>query len=749
MKSRRVPFIQQLGADDCGAACLAMVLSAHGVHDVASECRALCGAGRDGVQLRALCAVAARFGLIAEPVAVASGEFGTVTLPAIAHWKSRHFVVVERMTRKRATIIDPAVGRQTLTLEEFAASYSGVALVCNAGPGLVLSPKRRVPLWLDYLVAMFHDLSAQGALAQIVAGSVLLQVLGLAMPLFTKLIVDDVAPPGSTLALSTVALGMGIVIVSRAATSFVRNAVMLRLQTRLDARLTEGFFDHLLRLPYRFYQGRSSGDLLMRLSSNTMIRDILTAQLLSVMLDGPFALLYLAVLLAIAPSFALLVVGLSVVQAVLVLASLPPLRDLGQRMLAAKSDEQSCLVELMNGIAHLKASGAERRAYDRWIELFRRQLSVFMERGYFTAKVDVALGILRSASPLVLLWYGASLVLAGTLPLGTMLALGALAASFLTPFMALVQSTQQLQLLDAYIERLIDVLDAEPEARVAMPAVHGTSPRLAGAIDVRGLTFRYSPDGPAIIDDVSFSVAPGEKLAIVGATGSGKSTILMLLLGLYEPTAGEVRYDGIPLSELDPHVVRRRCGIVLQDVALFGGSVRSNIALNAPDAPLEQIIDAARLAGFDDDVGRMPMRYETRLAESGGNLSGGQRQRLAIARALLARPDILLLDEASSHLDVAAEQRLIANLERLRCTRVVIAHRLTAVQSADQILLLQHGRVVERGTHEELIMRGGAYATLAGEQGAFASDRRPGAEPALARGRWMEQHGHRGLRASI
>jgi ABC-type bacteriocin/lantibiotic exporter with double-glycine peptidase domain len=750
MKKRApVPFIQQLGADDCGAACLAMVLAAHGVHDVASECRAMCGAGRDGVRLRDLSAVAGRFGLEARPEAVDPSDFAAVALPAIAHWKSRHFVVVERWSRTRVTIIDPAVGRQRLTPDAFIAGYSGVALVCEAGPGLVASKKRRVPLWLDYLVAMFHDVSAQGALAQIITGSVLLQALGLAMPLFTKLIVDDVAPPGSTLSLSVIASGMGIVIVSRAATSFVRNAVMLRLQTRLDMRLTEGFFEHLLRLPYRFYQGRSSGDLLMRLSSNTMIRDILTTQLLSVMLDGPFALLYLAVLLVVAPPFALLVVGLAVIQAVLVLVSLPPLRDLGQRMLAAKSDEQSCLVELMKGIAHLKASGAERQAYDRWMELFRRQLGVFLERGYFTAKVDVALGVVRSASPLVLLWYGASLVLAGSLPLGTMLALGALAASFLTPFMALVQSTQQLQLLDAYIERLIDVLGTEPEARVAAPSVHIASPRLRGAIDVRGLTFRFAPDGPAIIDDVSFSVAPGEKLAIVGATGSGKSTILMLLLGLYEPAAGEVRYDGVPLSELRPHDVRTRCGIVLQDIALFGGSVRSNIALGAPDAPLEQIIEAARLAGFDHDVEHMPMRYETRLSESGANLSGGQRQRLAIARALLARPDILLLDEASSHLDVAAEQRLIVNLRRLRCTQVVIAHRLTAVRSADQILVLERGRVVERGTHDELMTRRGAYATLSAEQGSFASDRRPGADFALARERSMEPHGHRGVRASV
>lgn len=746
---RRVPFIQQLAADDCGASCLAMVLAAHGVHGAAGECRALCGAGRDGVRLRVLSAVAEKFGLISRSVAIAAGEFGTLALPAIAHWKARHFVVVERWSARRVTIVDPATGRITLTAMEFAASYSGVALVCEAGPNLVPSIRRRVPLWLDYLAAMFHDISAQGALAQIIVASVLLQVLGLAMPLFTKLVVDDVVPPGSTLTLSIVASGMAIVVAAKTVTTFMRSVVMLRLQAGLDARLTEGFFGHLLRLPYRFFQGRGSGDLLMRLSSNTMIREILTTQLLSVMLDGPFALLYLGVLLAVAPSFALLVVGLSLVQAALVLVSLRPLRDLGQRMLAAKSDEQSCLVELMKGIAHLKASGAEERAHDRWVELFRRQLGVFVARGYVTAKIEIALGIIRSASPMLLLWYGASLVLAGTLPLGTMLALGALAASFLTPIMALVQSTQQLQLLDAYIERLVDVLQTEPESRSRAPAVHAPPRRLSGSIEARGLGFRFSPDGPAVIEDVSFTVVRGEKLAIVGPTGSGKSTILMLLLGLYEPTAGEVLYDGIPLSDLDPHAVRRRCGVVLQDVALFGGSVHSNVALNVPDASVERVIDAARLAGLDEEVERMPLRYETPLAESGSNLSGGQRQRLAIARALVAQPDILLLDEASSHLDVASEQRLIANLERLQCTRIIVAHRLTAVRSADQILVLERGRVVERGTHDALIVQGGAYAALAAQQGFPASDRWPGTDLALARGRRMEPHGHRGWRASI
>ena len=746
---RRVPFMQQLGADDCGATCVAMVLAAHGVHDVAAECRALCGAGRDGARLTTLAAVARRYGLEPRMARVAASDVPAVPLPVIAHWRASHFVVIERCSTMKATVVDPAIGRRSMSADEFAASYSGALLVCEAGPDIVRTGRRRRPLWFDYLGAMFHDAGAQGALVQVVVASVVLQATGLATPLFTKLIVDDVAPPGSAVTLTLVAFGMAIVLGARAVTSLVRSAVMIRLQTRLDARLTEGFFEHLLRLPYRFFQGRTSGDLLVRLSSNTTIREMLTTQLLSVMLDGPFALLYIAVLLAVAPSFALVVVALAALQAGLVLASLRPLVDLGQRSLVARSDEQSCLVELMKGIAHLKASGAEERALELWRELFRRQLSVSLERSTLTATIEAALGLVRSASPLVLLWYGATLVLAGELPLGMMLALGALAASFLTPFMALVQSTQQLHLLDAYIERLIDVLRVEPERRPS-PAIAPLAGRARnGAIEARGLSFRFAPDGPLVLDDVSFTVAAGEQLGIVGATGSGKSTILMLLLGLYQPTDGMVFFDGVPLSELDPLLVRRRCGVVLQDIALFSGSLRSNIALNAPDAPLEQVVEAAELAGLVDDVHRMPLRFETRLSEGGTNISGGQRQRIAIARAVLTHPEILLLDEATSHLDVSAEERVIANLARLRCTRVSIAHRLTAVRAADQILVLERGRAVERGTYDELVRAGGVYAAMAAHQDSVASTRRPGADGSAARVLRMEPHGHRECRASI
>jgi len=721
MKQRlRVPWYPQIGADDCGPTCLAMVLAAHGVHDTASECRELCHAGRDGTRLRTLVAVADRFGVAARPGRVRPECFGSVALPAIAHWQHRHFVVVERWGPRRVTIVDPATGRRTLTYDEFTAAFAGTVLSLEPRSDIVRRPRSRLPLWVWYLAAMFRDQTAQFALAQIVVASLLLQGAGLAGPLFTKLVVDA-GTRESTVSLGLMATAMSIVVLGKSVTTFVRSLVMTRLQTRLDARLTQGFFEHLMALPYRFFQSKTSGDLLMRLSSNTMIREILTTQLLSFVLDGPLSALFLIIMLVVSPPLALVAAAMAVGQGVLAFASLRPLRDLAQRTVVAKTDEQSCLVELMKGIAYIKASAGEQRAYDRWVELFRRQLGVSVERSYLSAKVELALGFARTASPLVLLWYGAYLVAHASMPLGTMLALTTLATSFLAPVTSLVQSTQQLQLLDAYVERLTDVLETERERRPDI-SQRARATRLAGRIEARGLSYRFSPDGPAIVDDVSFSVTPGEKLGIVGPTGSGKSTILMLLLGLYQPTAGEVLYDGIPLSELDPRDVRRWCGVVLQDSAAFAGSFKTNILLNTPAATAEQIDAAAEIAGLATDIRRLPMAYETSVAEGGSNLSGGQRQRLAIARAIAPRPSILLLDEASSHLDVAAEAELNAHLERLRCTRIVIAHRLSAVRTADQILVLRHGRVIERGSHVQLLRACGMYAELAAAQGPAGSD---------------------------
>ncbi len=320
---------------------------------------------------------------------------------------------------------------------------------------------------------------------------------------------------------------------------------------------------------------------------------------------------------------------------------------------------------------------------------------------------------LRTFSPLILLWVGASRVLDGSMSLGTMLALNVLAISFLTPLSSLVSNGQQLQLVGAYFDRLTDVLEAEPEQDLQ---VVRHAPELSGRIELKHVSFRYDLDAPIVLRDISFTIEPGQKIALVGRTASGKSTLARLLLGLYTPTEGEILYDGIPLGGLNYRTLRSQLGVVLQESFLFSGSIRQNIAFNDPGLSLEQVREAARLAAIHREILRMPMGYETEVAEGGNGLSGGQRQRLSIARALAHKPTILLLDEATSHLDVVTEGLVDQNLSSLSCTRIVIAHRLSTIRNADLILVLDEGVVVERGSHGELLARGGHYSALVQSQ---------------------------------
>ena len=706
-RRRRVPVIRQMSAVECGAACLSMILSYYGRPTRISDCREQLGIGRDGVTAETIARAARANGLRVKGYSLQPADFKLVPLPAIVHWEFNHFIVVERWSPERVDVVDPAAGRRQLTAAEFDAGFTGVVLVFEPGVHFERSRSTAHPLWRRYLLK--YVLQAPGLLLQIIAASLLLQVLGLALPLFTKVLVDFVLPFGVDNILMLFGLGMVFFVLGQMVTSYVRAFTLIYLQARLDARMMLDFFEHLLALPFSFFQQRSSGDLLMRLSSNAVIREMLTSQTLSVLLDGSLVVVYLIIIVAQAPVFGLIVFAIALLQVALLIATTGRVHRLNQRDLMAQAQSQSYLVEALGRMETLKASGAEDRAFDHWSNLFQNQLNISVQRSRLSALIDTGMTTLRAFSPILLLWVGAYRVMNGTMTLGTMLALNALAAAFLAPLSTLVSNGQRLQLVGSYLDRIGDVLESEPEQNEETVL---DAPALSGRIELREVSFRYYPNAPPVLKNISVSIEPGQKVAIVGRTGSGKSTLAKLLLGLYPPSSGEILYDGISLQELNYRTLRSQFGVVLQESLLFSGSIRENISFNDPALEFEQIIEAARIAAIHDDIQEMPMGYETLVAEGGAGLAGGQCQRLALARALAHKPILLLLDEATSHLDVRTERQVDENLSQLECTRIVIAHRLSTVCNADLILVLDKGKIVEQGSHELLLSLGGHYSEL-------------------------------------
>jgi ABC-type bacteriocin/lantibiotic exporter with double-glycine peptidase domain len=629
-----------------------------------------------------------------------------ITFPAIAHWEFNHFIVVERWSSKHVDVLDPAMGRRKLTIEEFEEGFTGILMMLEPGAEFARQKSERaLSLW-TYLRSLPH---MYGIIAQVIGTSLLLQILGLGAPLLTAIIVDTIIPAKANNLLMLLGLGMLFLILMQGVMKLLRTSLLIYLQTRIDAQMMLNFFEHMLSLPYRFFQLRLNGDLLSRVESNTAIRDLLTSQMVSTLLDGCSVVVYLIVLITQSTLIAGVTVAIGAFQVALLLATAPAIRRLTMRDLVAQGKTEGYLNEVLAGIATVKAAGAEQRALNRWTNLFFDEMNISIRRNYLVAVIGIVFEMLQFLSPLLLLWIGAIQVMNATMSIGTMLALNTLATLFLVPLSSLASSGQKIQIARAHFDRIADVLGSEPEQDAQQVY---TPPKLRGRIDLRNVSFQYDPHTQTVLNGISLHIRPGQKVALVGKTGSGKSTLGKLLIGLITPTHGDILFDGIPLQQLHYQEVRKQFGVVLQEAFIFSGSVRENISFNSPEMDIAQIVKAARAAAIHDDIEKMPMGYETLLSEGGSVFSGGQRQRLALARALAHRPALLLLDEATSALDVTTERAVEQNLNSLACTQIVIAHRLSTIRNADLILVLDQGRIVEQGTHNQLLRHCGFYAQL-------------------------------------
>ena len=709
MRRRAIPYIAQAEMADCGAAALAMALGYHGRHVSLAEMHEATGTGRDGVDALRLAEAASSYGLRARGVATELDDLRVLPRGTVLHWGAAHFVVLDSASRRGVTVVDPAAGRYRIGWQAVDDLYSGVAIMLEPTDTFAAGG-RRVPGALHHARRMLVHSSGIG---KVLATSVVVRLMVLAVPVLTGVIVDRVVPANDSHLLKVLAAVMVALIGYSMVATFLRAHLLLRLRSRLDVNMTLGFLEHLVDLPYAFFLKRSSGDLMMRLRSNATVREILTSGTIAALLDGVLATLYLVAIFVLSPLLGFLVTVLAAAQVtVLLLARRRNIHLMGES-LATEAKSQSYAYEMFSAVETLKAAGAERRAVSHWTNLFVAELNVSLRRGRLSAAVETAMHGMALLSPIAVLLVGAHLVGSGQLSLGTMLALAALSTAFLEPLATLVATALQVQLLGSYLARLDDVLST-PTETAGRELRH--APQLNGAVRAEQLTFQYTSHGPPAIDRVDLEVSPGQVLAIVGRSGSGKSTLGRLLLGLYQPSSGRVVLDGIDLASLHPRSVRSQIGVVTQDPYIFGLSIRDNLALGDPGLALDRLQTAAELACVADDIDAMPMGWDTQLVDAGASLSGGQRQRLALARALAPQPRILLLDEATSNLDTVTEAKVHANIARLGCTVIMIAHRLATVIDADRIVVMDAGRVVEVGCHRELLAASGHYAQLVAGQ---------------------------------
>jgi len=535
----------------------------------------------------------------------------------------------------------------------------------------------------------------------------MLQAVGLIFPVASQVLVDRVLLPHYQPWLWGLAVGLTLALVAKLLLGLLRSYVLQGLQNRMDKQLMEGFTTHLISLPLSFFLQRQSGDLMQRLESNAQIRDLFSSRSVSAILDVFLLLGYSSLMLAYHWQLGLLVMGLSSLRVVLLLVIRRRNQQLMTTELTVSGQEGAILTEALGSLETIKASASEDRVLARWIPRLVRRTNVSMERQKLAITSSQLMGILQGFATAALFWVGGREVLGERMTLGVFTAFLALQGLYMGPLESMLSAITDLQFLTSHLLRLDDVMESAPEA-----SGNVDPGRLKGQIDLEGVSFRYAEGSPWVLQDISLSLGPGEKVALVGRTGAGKSTLARLLMGMHLPTEGAIRFDHQDLRTLDLEKLRGQMGVVMQDSFLLDDTVRANVALRDPKLSMERVQWAAKVAHIHEVISKLPQGYKSRLGENAKTLSGGERQRLCLARAVALEPSILLMDEATSSLDLETEARVHANLARLGCTRIVIAHRLETVKDADRILVLEDGRIAQQGTYAALSKQAGAFREI-------------------------------------
>jgi len=694
---------------ECGAACLGIILGYHGRIVPLAELRRNCGVSRDGSKASNIVRAAREYGLTAKGYKKELQELAGVAYPYIVFWNFNHFVVVEGYRRGRVFLNDPATGPRTVTLEEFDEAFTGVILVFETTPQFVRGGSKP-----SVVGGLWNRLkSSVGAFLLCGLTSLLLVLPGLAAPAFTQAFVDNVMVRHMEDWARPIILGVVLAALMKGLLTAIQLRLLRRLKLKLSVSMTGKFVWHLLRLPADFYAQRYSGEVSGRIALNDRAADLLSGRLASTAIDALMIVFYAAVMLQFDRVLTAVAVGFAVLN-FLVLRWIARKRvDANIRLVQDFGRLAGIAIAGLQSIRTIKASALESDFFSRFTGHYSKAVNTQQDLTVANLYVSLLPRFVSAFMSMLILVIGGMRVIDGALSIGMLVAFQSLVASFLGPVNNLLTLGSALQDVEGDITRLDDVLRNPVQiAPVATSVAQEMPVRLRGRIELRNISFGYNPVAPPLIEGLSLTLKPGQRVALVGGSGSGKSTIARLIAGLYEPTAGEILFDGKRRSEIPPSVMTNSLAMVDQDILLFGGSVRDNLTLWDPTIPDDQIVAACRDAAIHQDIVALPDGYKSHLYEGATNLSGGQRQRLEIARALSGDPSILILDEATSALDAETERVIDRRLRRRGCSCIIVAHRLSTIRDADEIIVLDHGKVVQRGTHDEMLAQEGPYWRL-------------------------------------
>ena len=707
-------------AVECGAAALGIILAYYHRIVPLAELRQACGVSRDGSNAYNVLKAARNYGMKAKGFKAELTALREMPCPYIVFWNFNHFLVVEGFGKERVYVNDPAVGPRSISLEEFDQAYTGIVLVIEPGPDF--KPGGSKPSIISALRSRLQN--STGAILYAVLAGFLLVLPGLAVPVFTQVFVDNILVQGQQDWLFPLLIGMLFTAVLQGLLAQMQLQYLRRLRLKLAAGTSSRFLWHLLRLPSDFYAQRFAGEISNRITLNDRVAEVLSGRLATTII-GTVTVIFYALVMSIYDWQLTLIVVLFAIINVLTLHWVSRQRvDTNMRFVQEQGKASGVAIAALQSMETLKASALESDFFSRWSGYYAKSINAQQELGITNQTLSIMPLVLSSLTGMMLLVTGGLKVINGDLSIGMLVAFLGLMQNFQKPVNTLVVFGGTLQELEGDLNRLDDVLQnpTDPQIEEGERGSRGeggkfSPPKLQGYVELRNVTFGYNRLEAPLIENFCLSIKPGQRVALVGGSGSGKSTVAKLVTGLYEPWEGEILFDGKPRSEYGRSLLANSLAVVEQDILLFGGTVRENLTLWDATVPDSSLVRACQDAAIHDVVLALPGGYDGELMEGAANLSGGQRQRLEIARALVHNPTVLLMDEATSALDAETEQIIDWNLRRRGCSCIIVAHRLSTIRDSDEIIVLEQGRVMQRGTHEQLQQLAGPYSLLISSEG--------------------------------